>query len=272
MSEVNAVSIKPPAFDPHRPAAYFAILEAQFQLSGISVDSTKFYHCLASLPTATVSQLPSSTISDPSYVNLKKILLSLHEASLPEKFAKLASSAQLTGRPSEYMKQLTSIAADLKIGEEIVRHRFISALSPNLQPVVAAQKDTSLDQLAQLADDLVNLTISQPINAISSSQQHQSSHNRQQPQFSHSRQQQKTSSNFQLNRHATPNSIQPFHSCQRPRVCRAHIFYGAQARNCRPWCEWPDKQKCNITQSQRNTPTHSRSNSPQRPENTQATA
>ena len=159
MPEINAVSIKPPAFDPHRPAAYFAILEAQFQLSGITVENTKFYHCLASLPTETVAQLPSSTLSDPSYANLKKVLLSLHEASLPEKFAKLASSAQLTGRPSEYMKQLTSIAADLKIGDEIVRHRFISALSPNLQPVVAAQKETPLEQLAQLANDLVSLSV-----------------------------------------------------------------------------------------------------------------
>lgn len=266
MPEINAVSIKPPAFDPHRPAAYFAILEAQFQLSGITVENTKFYHCLASLPTETVAQLPSSTLSDPSYANLKKVLLSLHEASLPEKFAKLASSAQLTGRPSEYMKQLTSIAADLKIGDEIVRHRFISALSPNLQPVVAAQKETPLEQLAQLADDLVSLSVPQTVNAVNSSPR--------QRQSFHSRQHQQSPSSFQQfnSRQTTPNSLQPFHSDQKPRVCRSHIYFGKRARNCRQWCEWPDKQNCTIAQSRQNTPHHSRPNSPQHPENASATA
>lgn len=257
MTEVNAVSIKPPQFDPHRPAAYFAILEAQFHLSNITVENTKFYHCLSSLPTDIVSQLSATVLNDPTYSNLKKVLLSLHEASLPEKFAKLASSAQLSGRPSDYMKQLNSIAADLKIGDDIVRHRFISALPPSLQPVVAAQKSTPLDELSQLADNFMNLTAtsSHPIAPVS--QQHIA---KRPPPLQQQQQLQ-----------STPSGVQPFRSGQRPRVCRAHIYYGNRARSCRHWCEWPDKKQCTVTQSRSNTPHHSRSNSAERSENSPAT-
>ena len=33
-----------------------------------------------------------------------------------------------------------------------------------------------------------------------------------------------------------PNNVKAFHSNQRPRVCRAHIYFGNFARTCKPWC------------------------------------
>ena len=41
------------------------------------------------------------------------------------------------------------------VGDELVRHKFIQALPSSVAPVVAAQKDLSLDQLSRLADELL---------------------------------------------------------------------------------------------------------------------
>ena len=37
------------------------------------------------------------------------------------------------------------------------------------------------------------------------------------------------------------SSLEPFFPNQKPKVCRAHIFYCKQATSCRNWCEFPDK-------------------------------
>jgi len=251
---VNRVSIKPPQFDPHRPTAYFAILEAQFKLAGISVEETQFYHCLSSLPTEVVSSLPEETLTDPVYSKLKSVLLKSHEASLPEKFAQLVSNTTMTGRPTVYMKQIRGIARDLKIGDEIIRHRFVSALPEKIQPVVAAQKSTPLDELAVLADDLINLAGSTNISAITRQQQDHRQQQRHVSQFSPQPSHRQSSFSSQ--------TLVPFHSSQQPKVCRSHIFFGTEARNCRPWCEWPQKQKCTITTSRRQSPVNSRRQSP----------
>ncbi|NJS16534.1 MAG: hypothetical protein HC787_05670, partial [Nostocaceae cyanobacterium CSU_2_110] len=57
------VAIKPAKFDENFPTAWFAILEAQFNIAGVTVSVTKFYHALSHLPTKTVSSLNPDIIT-----------------------------------------------------------------------------------------------------------------------------------------------------------------------------------------------------------------
>ena len=61
----------------------------------------------------------------------------------------------------------------------------------------------------------------------------------------------------------TLDALRPFSPGQRPRVCRFHIFFGAQARRCKPWCSWPFKDNVEILPSSRPaSPASSRPGSP----------
>lgn len=225
------VSIKAPQFMEASAAGFFAILEAQFHLSGITSSETMYFHSMAALPPETVMKIPSSVLAAHDFPSLKESVLALYEESKPELFDKLLSSTRLVGRPSTFLADISRIASQVGVGEDLVRHRFVQALPSTIAVVVAAQQDLTLAQIGKLADELMPLasrclaaqaaqSTSEPSVAASSSQR------------------------------GSPG-VHPFHPDQKPKVCRAHIFYGAKARNCRPWCQWPDKGHVEIRPSSR---------------------
>ncbi|KAF0289183.1 hypothetical protein FJT64_012542 [Amphibalanus amphitrite] len=50
---------------------------------------------------------------------------------------------------------------------------------------------------------------------------------------------------------STPRGLQPFYRDQRPQVCRAHLYFGQEARTCKPWCRWPKKGDAKMEPSSR---------------------
>ena len=48
-SQVHRVTVRPPPFYPEEPELWFASLECQFQLAGITQDATKYAYVLAQL-------------------------------------------------------------------------------------------------------------------------------------------------------------------------------------------------------------------------------
>lgn len=59
-------------------------------------------------------------------------------------FANLISNTKITGRPSDYLRELLAIVSKIRAGDELVRHRFIQALPPNIAPVVVAKKSLTI--------------------------------------------------------------------------------------------------------------------------------
>lgn len=221
-ASVHRVSIKPPVFMENSVEGWFLILESQFHLQTITSSITRFHHVLAALPPDVVCKLPVSCIQTPNFENLKTEVIGLFERSKPELFEELISKAGITGRPSAFMRELQSIARKVGVSDDLVRHRFTQSLPAAIGLVLAAQKEMPSFQLAKLADELAPLAIS---SAESS------------PVFSVPTRRQLPAR--QPTRHH--GGLQPFHEGQRPRVCRAHIFFGSQARTCKPWCKWPSK-------------------------------
>ncbi|XP_045111053.1 uncharacterized protein LOC123504534 isoform X1 [Portunus trituberculatus] len=192
---------------------WFTIMEAQFHLQRISSESTKFYHVLSALP--------------PNVV--KHEVIQLFERTKPELFEQLISTAAMTGRPSAYMNELLSIATKVGVCEDLVRHKFTQALPATIGTVLAAQKDLPLSRLAKLGDELIPLARGQQqCFSIDSSVST--------PSTTLPRRQR------QDDRRALRSyGLKPFHEGQQPVVCRAHLYFGANARTCKPWCRWPTK-------------------------------
>ena len=99
-ADILRVSIKTAEFSEANANGWFLILESQFRLFSITVESTKFYHCLTALPASVVKKLFSDVIAAERLDKLKKTVLNQIETSIPELFKSLKKSELMTGRSS----------------------------------------------------------------------------------------------------------------------------------------------------------------------------
>ena len=283
---VQHVAVKPPAFMETAVQGWFAIMEAQFHLAKISSDTTKFYHVLAALPPTTVSKLDTSVLASNSFAALREAVCSLYERTRSELFDQLISKVQLTGRPSLFVRELQEIGGKVGVGDDLVRHKLLQSLPPAIGAVLAAQRDLTLHQLGKLADELMPLfqpascftapTLPQQQQVQPLPLQHQwdqppafqpascftapalPQHQQLQPlpqQQQWDRQPAARASG--RSRDPPPaegynlRGLLPFYRDQRPQVCRAHLYFGQEARTCKPWCRWPKKGDLRMEPSSR---------------------
>lgn len=237
----NLIAIKTPQFSEAAVSGWFSILEAQFFIKSITVAKTKYFNTLAALPPHVVVNIPSDILENQDYDALKQNLISSFEQTKPELFEKLAQQTKMTGRPSLYLRDLQSLAAKAGIGEcgELIRHKFLAALPNTISPAIAAQKTLSLTQIGSLADELMPM--------------HNNFCNLTQKQSSTSYKTENDSNKYAKSSPASiPIGLKPFNSNQRPKICRAHIYFADYAKTCKPWCKYPNKNKnCKLEPSSR---------------------
>lgn len=226
----NGITLKLPQFMETAADGWFTIVEAQFFLRRITQEQTKFFNALAALPAELIRNLPRSVISAENYSELKRTVIATYEKSKPEIFDKLinSSSVALTGRPSMYLRELCVMANKVGAGEDLVKHKFLQALPTHIAPILAATKALSIEQLGTLADEMTpyfNTNVMQ----VESHVAHMS------------RNQDQSSS----------PGVRPYKQNQRPKVCRAHLYFGTSSRTCKAWCQWPAKDTCRITPNSR---------------------
>ena len=266
IGSVMHANVKPPAFMDFAVDGWFAIMDAQFHLARITSTQSKFYHVLAALPPDTVSRLAPDVLSRASFQDLKQAVVCLYAQSKPELFDRLISKTHMTGRPSTFLQELRNTASKVGVSEELVRHKMIKSLPPTVGAVLTAQRDLTLTQLGQLADELVPLMqssclVAQPHSdrqprgrSPSPSESRQPRHtSRYQEDHTHARYKPRQYSPYSDQRADVQMGLHPFHDGQRPKVCRAHVYFGVEARTCKPWCQWPDKKHTKMTSSSRSS-------------------
>jgi hypothetical protein len=237
---ISAVGIKAPAFTERTPAAWFRILEAQFHLANINRSETKFYHALAALPPDLVSNLSENVLNTNDYGDLRKAVCDHHEATKPELLDRFLTSTPMTGRPSHYLSEMQRLGSQIGANDDLIRHKFIQVLPPNIAPLMMTLKGSDLDDLGRLADELVTMNpIRCGISALSKGEIQQKS---------------KSLGNHKSISSSHTYTLQPFSSNQRPKVCRWHIYFGGAAKKCRTWCQWPNKQLCTVVNSRSSSP------------------
>ena len=131
------------------------------------------------------------------------------------------SATTISGRPSAYLHEMLSVAKRIGISDDIVRHKFLQALPSTISPVIASQKDLNHTQLGRLPDELMPLLnngkafiVQRPLSTKNNSQTNYKG------KYS-----QDTS---------VPQSVRPYRSNQRTKICRAHIYFANEARICKP--------------------------------------
>jgi len=236
---IQHISIKPPPFYLRSPETWFIQLESQFTLAGIKSETTKYHHALAALPENVASDLTLTENTD--YTELKNNVLQNLKANKHVLIDQALSDVELNDkRPSILVNELQKRFKEIGLtpDDELIKSRLLKALPPSVRSALVGHDSQPLQQYSQIADSMMAVSQLNQTMSVATIQKDNTTRN-QQKSF----------------------PVHPFYDGQRPRICNSHIFYANRARNCRRWCQWPNKNAKIIPENQK-TPHHSRSSSP----------
>ncbi|XP_064469578.1 uncharacterized protein LOC135384302 [Ornithodoros turicata] len=153
--------LKLPPFWTKNPRALFSQVEARFALRHISSQLTKYLNVVSALPMEIADQvdyLLASPPPDKPYDRLKEAILSRSECTEQSRLRQLLSEEELGDRrPTQLlhrMKQLLGDSADTQ--PSTLRELFLQRLPQQVRLVLAGSDEVSLDNLAQLADRMID--------------------------------------------------------------------------------------------------------------------
>ncbi|XP_038073017.1 uncharacterized protein LOC119741338 [Patiria miniata] len=172
-----AVTLKLPPFWPSDPALWFAQVEAQFLTRNITQQHTKFAYVVGSLQPEFATEVRDILISPPehnAYDSLKTALIRRTSVSEQKRLHQLLISEELGDRkPSQLLRRMRQLLGDNTLEENILKQLFLQRLSTNAQLILASTSQTTpIEQLAELADKIVEVSVSPTVHvgAVSSSQ------------------------------------------------------------------------------------------------------
>lgn len=175
--DVFKVGPRLPPFWPEEPEIWFAQVEGQFAIAGITSDSTKFNHVISQLDNQFSREVKDLIVSPPAtdkYSKLKTELIKRLSASREKKIKQLLMHEELGDRkPSQFLRHLKSLAG-ANVPDDFLKTIWVSRLSHGIQTVLAGQStSSSIDDLADLADRIHELATPSP--SVASTSQPQAS-------------------------------------------------------------------------------------------------
>ena len=214
-----AVSVKLPEFWRSAPVAWFAAVEAQFDVKHITVDQTKYNYVLAALGMDAAAQVTALIRSPPSsgkYEALKAELLAIYEPPPAKKHHLLLNLDGLGDRkPSELIRYMRDLyEGDADPAGLLFRALFLQQLPADVRAILAGQDFSSRKELGARADSIMLERESHATAAVAQAS--------------------RTSTT-----RSTAHTTQPTGTARDPpRVCYYHTRFGPNARNCRLPCAW----------------------------------
>lgn len=263
---VAHVAVQMPPFTSSNPTLFFRRAQTQFELRSITSQRTKYLHTFSAIPDD-IAELCITEATDANpYDALKQEILSISDRTQHSKLAAAFADLHISDeKPSILLRRVRKIFADagVQATDEMLVHKLVQALPSSLADLLHAHSQQPVDTFVSVADTVwaarasTTPSASAPIaNSTHQSEPAAAACTRFSPRRQHN----------DLN--ALPPGLRPFHRDQRPVICRAHLYYGTDARSCRPWCRFPsDSPRLHRSQQ---TPSQSRDTSPASPGNRRA--
>jgi hypothetical protein len=238
---VAAVSVKLPEFWTNDPDIWFARVQAQFNMKGITSDGTKFDHVVASLDSKTAAEVRSVILHPPAtdkFEAIKQALIKAFGKTQCQKDAELLSMNGLGDRkPTALLRHINSLNDD---PETLKRALFLMNLPIDVRNIIVSQKIESLDELAEAADRVVDsksVSTSQVMSSINLSDEY----------VAHIKTDRRTRA--ESNKPICKTPAGPKKSDNRAQtetnqfICYFHSRFGSNARRCAPDCIFSDLVK-----------------------------
>lgn len=157
--EASAVSIKIPPFWTDKPEVWFYQVEAQFQISKITSEETKFNYLVAQLEPRfleNIWDIIKDTI-DNKYTIAKERLLNIFKESENKKIKRLLTGLELGDlMPSHLLRKMRSLGGS-DISEKVLRTLWLEKMPDTVKNIVIVS-DESLDKLATMADKILEMS------------------------------------------------------------------------------------------------------------------
>ncbi|XP_076620046.1 uncharacterized protein LOC143341198 [Colletes latitarsis] len=155
--EATRMGIHIPPFWPEQPAVWFHQVEAQFALSGVTVDTTKYYYVMSQLEpkyAAEVQDIFNNPPATEKYETLKRELVRRLSASQSERIERLLAKEEIGDRtPSQFLRHMQGLAGTA-VNEEFLRTLWSRSLPAMTRAIVNSQPDLPLSKLAEIADQI----------------------------------------------------------------------------------------------------------------------
>lgn len=245
-AKVNRISIRTPPFCKEKPALWFASLDSQFILNSITSELTKFHYAVSQLDITCTQEVEDVILNPPPakpYTHLKATIIARFSESYEEKVRRLLEKEQIGDRrPSSFLRHLRSLAG-ASFPEKLLQTMWSNRLPRQVQIVLAAQRQQDLSDLAELADQLMEISANTPeVSAVSpqlpTSSDQLSALQQQVEQLTRTVAALATSRDRSLDR---SQSGQRRRSRSRPRntqLCFYHDRFGKKALKCTHPCTW----------------------------------
>lgn len=148
-----------PPFMEHDPELWFRIVEKACAAANIVSESAKFGTILGYLGeryTQEVRDLIMSDDADRPYSTLKEALITRLGASQEQKIRRLLEQEEMGDRkPTQYLRHLRKLGGT-SFQEDAYKSIFLSRIPQTARAILAAHNDLTLDQLAAIADNIVD--------------------------------------------------------------------------------------------------------------------
>ena len=180
VARVESYSIKIPPYWASDPQIWFAQVEAQFRLRGITVQKTMYEHVASSLTPEIATEVRDILLKPPEtqpYDALKKALIERTSASEQRRLQQLFTTEELGDRkPTQLLRRMQQLLGDKETTTDssFIKELFMQRLPTNIRIVLAsASERNTLQDLAILADKMAEVagptisTVATPAQATS---------------------------------------------------------------------------------------------------------
>lgn len=155
-AQLHRISMKLPPFWDKHPKLWFASVESQFIMSGITQDSTKFYSVVSILSSEVLNYVSDIVLQPPEnnkYDKLKERLIADFSDSEQTRIKAVLSELMLgDDKPSHLLRKMKQLAG-LTLNEEFLKTLWLQRLPTQHQAILSVSED-SLDKLALMADKI----------------------------------------------------------------------------------------------------------------------
>lgn len=152
---VDRVAVRVPQFCASDPELWFSMVEGSFASAGVTTDKTKFGYITGALDPRYALEVRDIIVNPPAvnaYETLKSELIKRLSDSQEKKTRQLLEHQELGDRkPSQFLRHLRGLAGSA-VPDSMLRALWLGRLPGNVQAILASQKESSLDKVAELAD------------------------------------------------------------------------------------------------------------------------
>lgn len=161
--------VKLPKFWPQKINLWFHRVEAQFQLSKIVRDETKFTHIVCELDDKYLEEVEDIVKNPPEvnkYETIKSALIKRLTDSDATRTRKLLETEEIGDRtPSQYWRHLKQLAGD-SVTEQFLIDLWKSRLPTKTQEILSVTEDKKCEKLTAIADRIHDVSVENPRIAV----------------------------------------------------------------------------------------------------------